>query len=218
MTIGAHMVGGNPLRTGGREEGDFYATPSEVTLALLAVEPEWPEPIGEPFCGNGAISAVLQAQGRSVISSDLVYRGRLPEWDGLASYVDYREAKGFESVISNPPFNILPEITLHYSRNRPSKLALLHPINFWCAAGAGDGRDEVWNTFPPARRYDLTWRVDFMGLGRPTMNLAWSVWDETHKGPCEYHRLKRSSVVGCWMCGESSGILGKKCKACGTKQ
>jgi hypothetical protein len=62
-----------------RQEQDFYATEAWATRGLLEklrqAGIDLPNAIWEPCCGDGAISKEMEAEGYSVFSTDLVYRG-----------------------------------------------------------------------------------------------------------------------------------------------
>jgi len=83
----------------GRAIDDYYPTPREATLALLGVE-TFQGTIWEPACGDGAISKVLEEQGLSVISTDVVDRGYGTA--GIDFLLDFSTSSNH--VITNPPF------------------------------------------------------------------------------------------------------------------
>ncbi len=106
-----------------RIENDFYATPIEAVEALLKYE-EFKGKIWEPACGLGAISKPFIKAGYEVYSSDLIDRG-------------YGEVKNFlktdlvfDNIITNPPFNLANEFTLHGLNSARYKLALLCKLSF----------------------------------------------------------------------------------------
>lgn len=57
MKEGGKLAGGNPAR--GRADNDFYATHSDSTNALLAIEPIT-YPVLEPACGEGHIAKLFK--------------------------------------------------------------------------------------------------------------------------------------------------------------
>ncbi|WBV60219.1 hypothetical protein PFY12_14420 [Chryseobacterium camelliae] len=84
-------------------EGDYYATPPEITKAILRKE-SLNGLIHEPCCGEGHISRILEENGLNVFSSDLIDRGYGYQEDFLES--------NFKSdiVFTNPPFIIIDAI------------------------------------------------------------------------------------------------------------
>ena len=87
----------------GRQADDFYRTPPAATQALLERERDFMPPrIWEPACGDGAMSRVLEASGREVISTDLVDRGY-----GVSGR-DFRLERELlaPAIVTNPPFKL----------------------------------------------------------------------------------------------------------------
>lgn len=82
-----------------RARWEFYPTPPEATRALLSVE-SFKGDIWEPACGQGAISKVLEANGYSVVSTDLIQReygtGRI---DFLRESISRAR-----NIVTNPPY------------------------------------------------------------------------------------------------------------------
>lgn len=175
---------------------DFYATPPEVTKALLSVERDRLfcfSPIWEPAAGDGAIVKVLKAAGYQVIASDISDRG-CPNVK-VKSFFDYKEPPGL-AIVTNPPFSLtnwrdgkgkwithalgILDLDVDY-------MALLLPWTWAAAAGLGD----IWERYPPAVIYLLTWKVDFTGQGAPPQNNCWVIWDRGHRGETILRRLDR---------------------------
>jgi hypothetical protein len=167
-SIGVAMAGGNPKA--GRHTNDFYATPSEVTVALLRrLRPDGP--VWEPFCGDGAIAKVLTAHGVEVVATDLVDRG----YGGHGGGHDILASKCLlaPNVVSNPPFDIAPDVIDHVMAMQPAVLALLLKSTFWQAKR----RLPLFRRHRPSAVYALSWRPDFADKGAPTMECSWVVWD-----------------------------------------
>jgi hypothetical protein len=179
MGLGSAMAGGNP--TAGREKRDFYPTPWEVTQALCEFE-QFEGAIHECACGNGAMSRELNANGYQVISTDLEPQG----WGRKADFLKI-PALFAHNIVTNPPFDLAVAFIEHAMNLRPRKLALMLKSTFWHAKTRG----KLYNRFKPARICPLTWRPDFMGLGRPTMEVMWCIWDAAHTGEPTYHRLDK---------------------------
>ncbi len=98
---GNKIAGGNPMR--GRAENDYYATHTDSTKALLAVE-EIIYPALEPACGEGHISKLLDPFKTK--SFDLVDRGY---GNGGVDFLTNDFVGEYSTVITNPPFNLFQE-------------------------------------------------------------------------------------------------------------
>lgn len=178
MNLGAAMVGGN----GKRREHDFYPTPVEATVALLRAVPDLPEVIWEPACGDGAISKVLKDNGKDVISTDLIERGY------GTSGVDFLKSKKLaDCVVTNPPFNLADDFIRHASRIGVNSMAMLLKVTYFSAAK----RIELWHEWPPHKIMPLTWRLDFVGGGSPTMDCMWVYWCNPMPPDTVYLPLRR---------------------------
>lgn len=185
------MAGGNPEE--GRQVNDVYDTPGEVTMALCAVE-TFIGAIHEGACGRGAMAKVLESVGYKVIGTDLEPRG----YGFKADIFKLRRALA-PNFVTNPPFAFTEPAKLDaedlinhvLAYLKPVKMALLLKATYWHAAG----RQNLFNLTRPARVYPLTWRPDFLGKGRPTMECSWMVWDVDHTGPTQYIPLARPKTT-----------------------
>lgn len=198
------MTGLGRMMTGGpgqkkRRANDFYATPPDVTRALLRVEGgiicsylEWGRAVWEPACGDGAISREIEAAGLRVISTDLHdYGYGTPQVDFLGTACS--RARG-SVIITNPPFKLAAEFITHAHLIGTQYLALLLKSTYWHAAG----RYNLWRAHTPAAIYPLTWRPDFIGAGRPTMEVMWCIWRH-HCPPTIYQPLPRPTDEPLWL-------------------
>ncbi len=178
--LGSMMVGGS---AGKRQAHDFYPTPPEVTAALLGQWRPRARVVDEPACGDGAIARVLARHGYRVVASDLVDRGY-----GEAG-VDFLEVKRLRApaIVTNPPFEFAAEFIDHGLTLGAVEMAQLLKSTFWHTAE----HFKLFHRWMPAVVFPLTWRVDFLGLGGPTMDLAWSVWKRGHRGYPPYVPLAR---------------------------
>jgi hypothetical protein len=177
---------------------DFYATPAEVTEALLRAERERLScfnPIWEPAAGDGAIVKVLK-RSHAVIASDIADRGC--PYARVQSFFDYETAPAW-AIVTNPPFSEVnwrdgkgAWITYALDTLEIEYMALLLPWTWPAAAGLG----EIWERYPPAIVYLLTWKIDFTGQGAPPQNNAWFVWDRGHRGETILRRLDREAKQG----------------------
>lgn len=177
------MAGGNP--TAGRKDHDFYATPPDVTLALLS-RIKLLGPVWEPCCGDGAIGMVLQAAGLSVVGTDLVDRG----WGAHGGGHDVRDADRLlcRDIVTNPPFTEAAGMISHLAPMRPRIMALLLKSTYWSAKK----RLPLFAVHPPDWILALSWRPDFSGEGQsPTMEVSWNVWLDGGCGETRFGVLER---------------------------
>jgi hypothetical protein len=173
---------------------DFYSTPAEVTQALLRAEQDRLksfDPIWEPAAGDGAMVTVLRRTHR-VVASDIADRGC--PYVRVQSFFNYTRPAA-RAIITNPPFSEVnwrdgkaKWITHALTVLEVEYMALLLPWT-WPAAS---GLSEVWDQYPPATVYLLTWKIDFTGQGAPPQNNAWFVWDRGHRGETILRRLGRA--------------------------
>jgi len=52
-------------------------------------------------------------------------------------------------------------------------------------------RKALFRRTKPAAVWSLTWRPDFLGKGRPTMDVMWCVWRRGNEARCAYDLLDR---------------------------
>jgi len=170
--VGAMMAGGNPDKKRGRQEDDFYPTPKEVTRALMRVIPPRPnEKWWEPCCGDGSMANTLTSFGASVLATDINPRdfGDRQDFFDVLSLPD-----GVTSIITNPPFDIAEKFIRHaWETLKVEQMALVLKATYWHAAS----RQALFRDCTPCVIMPLTWRPDFLGLGRPTMEVMWCLWD-----------------------------------------
>lgn len=177
--IGVAMAGGGGSQ--GRRENDFYPTEPEATIALLEVIQEDLErlqlSIHEPSCGDGAISRILEERGFEVYSTDLIDRGY-----GIAG-LDYLECKETRPiVITNPPFCLAEQFIRKALDDGAERVYMLLKSTFFHARS----RLYLLEQYPLARVMPLTWRLDFTGQGRPTMECSWFEWRKGYTGLPQY--------------------------------
>lgn len=168
---GAMMVGGN----GRRQADDFYPTTAEAAVAFMMAEAAfiraaYGNRIAEPACGDGALVTVFEGYGFEVVKSDLVDRGI------GAQVLDFltMETAPARVMVTNPPYkgDLAAKFVRHARRLRIEYLALLLPCRYWNTSG----HLRLFNEWPPAMRYPLTWKIDCLGLGNPLMEFDWIVW------------------------------------------
>lgn len=159
-----------------RHPDDFYKTPPRVTRLLLNVE-RFAGPVWEPACGDGAMAAVLEDAGLSVLASDLVDRGYgEPEMDFLMC-----RAAWPGDIVTNPPFKLAEEFLTHALNLGAVKVALLLRLS-WLEGEAR--RRSVFSVKPPARVWVLSARPTLWVGDDPNARTnggatayAWFVWD-----------------------------------------
>ncbi len=169
-----------------REEFDFYPTPPEATISLLAME-QFGRRIWEPACGDGAISKVLEERGHDVVSSDLIDRGY---GEGRVDFL-MESAPGPEEIdlITNPPFVLAEQFLHHALKVGVNKVALMLRLA-WLE---GERRKRlIYDTCPPVRVHVSSRRVTMLrggvdgGKGGGGMiAFAWFIWERGFTGKTE---------------------------------
>lgn len=172
MGLGSAMAGGNPGK--GREKDDFYPTPPEVSWALLNAV-SFDGAIHECACGDGSMAREFKHAGYEVIGTDLVNRG----YGTVQNFFDV-ETPLAPNIVTNPPFNLAPRFIKHALEDlKVEVLALVLKSTFWHAKN----RKSLFDQHRPTHVHPLLWRPDFMGLGRPTMEVMWCVWHRRSNFP-----------------------------------
>jgi hypothetical protein len=96
---------------------DLYESPACAPAALLLHEPlvKLADAVWEPCAGRGAISRVLKAAGKQVLSQDLVaYEGADADVQPGVDFFKTRKAPFRDAlIITNPPFMHADEFILH---------------------------------------------------------------------------------------------------------
>nr|WP_250807967.1 hypothetical protein [Neorhizobium tomejilense] len=169
-----------------RQDADWYPTPKDVTCALFD-RVKFEGAIYEPCCGDGSLALVAEEDySYDVFGTDLHNRGYGVGHGQQFDALTLTELLA-PNVVTNPPFNKAAEIIEHLWSLGPDSMAMLLKSTFWHA----DTRRELFNRIPPSKIIALTWRPDFLGLNRPTMEVIWCLWERGHKGPTEYELAER---------------------------
>ena len=160
---------------------DFYPTPSWATQALVDHE-SFNGDIGEVACGDGAMAEVLTTSGLFVHASDLYDRGF-----GETEVNFLKSNRVFDNIITNPPYSLAEDFTLHALKHSRKKVALLLRLAFLESAGR---QRNIFQKAPPSRVWVFSERVTFYPKGEErasggTTAYAWFVWDHSHEGPTE---------------------------------
>lgn len=169
-----------------RPRHDFRPTPPEPTESLLDFYSDILQgrSFHEGSCGDGAIATVMMKHGYCVHATDLIERGHgddllAPKGFGVSG-VDFLNIDpnsyplGKKSTVMNPPFSHWKEFAFKCHELQMPFIALFAKMTIWNAAS----RLELYRNHPPKAVHPLTWRVDFDGRGRPTMDCCWVVWGD----------------------------------------
>ena len=163
-----------------RDEYDFNATPVDVIECLIEHYHDAANldcnHIHEPCCGDGAISEFLIDRDFNVTSTDLVYRGYgIPSIDYLTLDPCDVPALVGVPVITNPPFVLWDEFVRKALEDFQAPfVAMFAKMQIWNA----QKRMKLYRDHPPKAIHPLTFRPDFSGQGRPTMDCCWCVWGD----------------------------------------
>jgi hypothetical protein len=158
--LGAAMVGGQIRSLKAKRRAlDYYPTPPEATRALFAAEAAsiGAGPVWEPCGRGGAIARVLAASGVRVVASDIVAD---PANDvAQADLMAVRHAPA-RKIVTNLPFAPARAMVAHlWTLPDVDYMAALFKAT-WLSCGKGAA---LWRAgLAPTRRYDLTWRLDFL--------------------------------------------------------
>lgn len=179
-----------------KERGnDLYESPPEAVRALLAVEAV-PQVVWEPACGPGSIVRVLRESGRQVYATDLVnYASRDQDQSGWDFLMETQLPLGVQGIVTNPPFKNAVEF-VQKARELVPYTAMLLRLAFL----ESERRRGILEGGDLARIYVFRNRLPMMhragqGIAEPerhnssALAFAWFVWDRTHTGPTEIHRI-----------------------------
>ena len=162
-----------------RNKTDFYATPPEVTVALMDFLEskdliDLHDIIWEPACGSDAMTEVMLNRGYAVLGTDLY-----PQDPDIAPE-DFLESNNHcDWIITNPPFSKATEFITH-ALELGKPCAFLLKSQFWHAKS----RLDLFRENPPSYVLPLTWRPDFLYGAKsssPTMECLWTVWAGGHE-------------------------------------
>jgi hypothetical protein len=170
---------------------DLYETPDVATEALLRVE-RLPLRVWEPACGPGRIVNVLRAHGHEVYASDLVDYGRdLTAHYGCDFLFERQAPDRHGCILTNPPYRLAEQFVAHALGLAPLVIMLLRLAfleserRTGILEGRGLARVHVFR-----KRLPMMHRAGWEGRkANSGMAFAWFVWDRTHSGPAQVHRL-----------------------------
>jgi hypothetical protein len=160
---------------------DFYPTPRWASFALIENE-RFQGDVWECACGDGAMSAVLEETGNTIISSDLYDRGF-----GEIGHDFLTTTRSFRNIITNPPFHSAEGFVAVAFKQAQAKFALLLRLAFLEGAHRAE---TIFCARPPSRIWVFSERITFYPkdarrAGSGTTAYAWFVWDKDHIGPSE---------------------------------
>ena len=178
---------------------DLYETAPEATQALLDVE-DVPLTVWEPACGRGSIVRSLRATGRVVYATDLVDYDSPDQDEARWDFLNERQLPiGVQAIITNPPY-ANAALFIRKALELCPRVMMLLRLNFLEAGNdkseAGRARIYCLDTHPPARIHVFRNRLPMQHrdgwTGSKTTNtiaFAWFIWDLSHTGPTEMHRI-----------------------------
>lgn len=170
------------LRHADAEPNDYYATEPKATELLLERE-AFDGPIWEPACGEGHISKVLERNGYTVVSTDLIDRGY---GSGDVDFLKIPTSEEVDAdIVTNPPYKYAKDfVEKALALVRPGrKVAMFLKLTFL----EGQSRRELFRENPPKRVYVASARLqcgkngDFSGTSM--VAYAWFVWEKGYTGP-----------------------------------
>jgi hypothetical protein len=184
-------IGSDPDR---RAADDFYETPAQAVKLFTRAE-KFEGPIWNPSCGRGSISKVLENEGYTVHSTDLVDRGY---GKGGVDFLTCQKPRfAFNNIITNPPFEHAVDFAVRALGMADRKVCLLCRL-LWLE---GKKRRKLFERYPLAKVWVYSSRVSCSQMirshrasffdedeiipisGNSMITFAWFCWDHSHKGP-----------------------------------
>jgi hypothetical protein len=156
-----------------RRNLDQYYTPSlAVNQFLDNLDFDLFGVILEPCNGEGAISKELVKRGYQVITNDLDSNNEADTHLDLSVPLNWRLIEDVDFIVTNPPFNLAPEIiSLAHLKAKRGVIALLR-LSFIepCL-----NRVNFLVDNPPSQMI-ITPRISFTGNGTDSITTAWFIW------------------------------------------
>jgi len=155
----------------------YFSSPAAI-YSLIGLEPDMPQLIHEPACGDGALAAplVLDA-GKDVIASDIKnygYPGTI-----VQDYLTAPAVAGVQGIVTNPPYKHTKKFVSKACAEAPY-VAMLLPLSFL----EGVNRKPWFEANRPARvwvssrRLPMMHRYGWTGPKAPSNKChAWFVWE-----------------------------------------
>lgn len=159
-----------------RRKNDWYPTPEWATEELLKHVP-LSGVLFECCVGDGVMARVLERRGK-VFTNDIdPARDSWFQLDAAAcdSWAKHFVQIGADWVVTNPPFNVAPQIVpLAYEYARTG-IAMLLRLSY---LEPTEDRGAWLNAYPPTKLIVLP-RISFTGNGKTdNVTVAWMVWDK----------------------------------------
>jgi hypothetical protein len=172
---------------------DLYETPACATRALIAAWPAMPMRIWEPACGRGAISRIIEASGRHVISTNLNdYQYGETGIDFLSTH---EAPDGVQAIVTNPPYALAAEF-VHHALTMVPEVAMLLRLGFLEGGQRCSKRKSVLDdrqlcdVLVFANRLPMMHRDGWTGpKTNSAMAMAWFIWRRGHDGTAAIRRI-----------------------------
>lgn len=153
---------------------DYFPTPRWATFALMDNE-KFSGEVWECACGDGAMSRVIEATGKKVVSTDLYERGY-----GVSGHDFLLATKSAPNIVTNPPYNSAEGFVEIGVKLAQRKFALLLRLAFLEGANRAN---TIFRKSPPSRVWVFSERITFYPTGvepkgTGTTAYAWFVWDK----------------------------------------
>ena len=174
-----------------RDKNDWYVEPVECSAALFAEE-DFRGGVWDPACGTGRIVQNARDAGLIAVGSDLITRNQFSTRS--TNFLKAREMpEETSNIVSNPPFALAEEFTLHGLQILPpgGKLAFILPM-VWLS---GFSKKRDWLPSSPLRKYYAISPRPSMPpgavieagekAGNGTKDFAWFVWEKGYNGKPE---------------------------------
>jgi hypothetical protein len=175
-----------------RRKHDFYPTPASGTKALIEHCPDINGVLLECCSGANDIASVLKGVEGAIVLTNDIDDSRNTDfhldistplgWMLLNDSISYSGEAGADWIVTNPPFNLAPEIVPLAYEHAAIGVAMLLRLSFLepCL-----NRSEFLIKHPPTKLIVLP-RISFTGDGGvDSVTCAWMIWDK---------RVQKSSV------------------------
>ena len=177
-----------------RQKNEHYVDEPWCSKRLLEEE-DFAWPIWDPACGWGRIGDAASAAGGGCISTDLVRRGYgTGDIDFLATK---KMRGGAQSIVCNPPFDLMEEFALHALEIGAQKVAMIALVRRLPAARwlRKTPLATVWLMTPRPSMPTGRHIKEGGKVGGGTQDFCWLVWEHDHDGPPIVRWLYRSVAL-----------------------
>ncbi len=178
-----------------RRKLDQYFTPAHATYELLKHIYVQTRQVLECCNGDGGISGPLANYGAILKTNDIDPELRA---DYHTDASDPRSWLGVDTdwVISNPPFNLAPQIIPLAYEYANTGIAMLLRLSYLepCESRVKSSRRGLWLQQHPPSKLIVLPRISFTGNGKTdNVTCAWFVWEKANPGKEIVFALKGSS-------------------------